>query len=120
MTFGGCIARRLSTLASMLAFVAAIVLAAGIHPPHAMASGETAGHAHFSTDCVKADLGKQHTVNGPDGVAPNHADCAPLFDPGVRLLSAPAPAFVRIAVPAPRDRLSRQIVTSFDPPPPRA
>jgi hypothetical protein len=119
MDFSGHIATRLATLGRMLAVVAALALAAGLHPPHAQAAGDPADHSHFSASCIKADVEEPATAK--TGAAPSgHTDCTQLFDPLVRPAPECTVAFAEIAVPTPPARPFRHLVFPFDPPPPRA
>ncbi len=112
----------------MLALVAAIALAFGIHPPHAEATQaddhqnsshqSIASHSHFGASCLQAELDKpQAESNG--ALPPGHADCSQVFTPLLRPLTAAAPAYIVVAVTAPHHLPFRQLTTSFDPPPPR-
>jgi len=129
MGLGQSIAKRWQAIARMLALVAAIALAVGVHPPHAVADDSGAhhhaagpqghaDHSHFGASCLQAELDKSQPAK--KGAVPlGHADCIQIFDPLQRppLTAIPASAVVSIA--APSDVPFRQLITSFDPPPPR-
>lgn len=110
---------RLVRLAKVLAFVAAIALASGLHPPHAKASDGQSGHSHFSATCLQAELqdsGAKKIAGKPQA---GHADCSQIFDPLVRMPADWVPAFSAAVTPAvPADSV-RHFVFPFDPPPPR-
>lgn len=110
---------RLARLARVLAFVATIVLASGLHPPHANASGATSDHSHFGATCLKADLQESGAKKIGGKVPLGHADCSQIFDPLVRTPVDWAPAFSAAVTPALRAEPFRHFVSPFDPPPPR-
>jgi hypothetical protein len=112
----------------MLALVAAFTVAFGVHPPHAAAAqaddhrgtshqGMTS-HSHFGASCLQAELDKPLS-DSKGAVPPGHADCSQAFAPPFRPVAVAAPAYVVAAVATPHDRPFRQLITSFDPPPPR-
>lgn len=112
-------ANRLTALGRMLAVLAALALVLGVHPLHAHAAGAAAEQSHFSTSCVKA--GVEEPAHAKTGTAPSgHADCAPLFHPLLRTAAVCTVPFSMVAGPAPPARPFRQLISPFDPPPPRA
>ena len=121
------------SLARMLAIVAAMVLALGIHSPHAVseragshqAVGQynaahhvTADHNLFGFACVKAKFDRSAPGTSHDSSL-GHADCTQGFDPLQRSPAADAPDFTISVVTAPRELSFRQVANSFEPPPPR-
>jgi len=128
MGLGSSIARRWRAAARLLALVAAVTVAIGVHPPHAGAaqpddrqSGShhgIAGHSHFDASCLQAEIDSSHAER--KGAVPSgHADCSQTFTPLLRSAFAVTPAYVVVAVMPPQDFPFRQLITSFDPPPPR-
>jgi hypothetical protein len=110
--------RAVRSAAEMLAFVAAIVLAIGLHPPHANASSGPSDHSHFGDGCVKADL-QEPGSKGIGEMPLGHADCSQFFDPLVRTAVDWVPAFRTVVTPTLHAEPFRHLVFPFDPPPPR-
>ena len=111
----------------MLALIAAITVAIGVHPPHAEAASthhhgmdhQAAGsHGHFGAACLQTEL-DEVVDRGKSAVPPGHADCTQVFDPLQRPALLVAPIYSVVADAAPHDLPFRQLITSFDPPPPR-
>jgi hypothetical protein len=128
MELGLSIAKRWRAAARLLALVAAVTVAIGVHPPHAEAAQNgdrqgtsqqgTAGHSHFDASCLQAELDSKHPET--KGAVPSgHADCSQIFTPLLRPALAATPAYVVVAVAAPHHLPFRQLITPFDPPPPR-
>lgn len=118
--------RRVTAWARMgrlLAFVAALALVIGLHPPHAGAAGAPAdhghasNHSHFSAACVKAAVEQPFQ---PGTGAAGHADCHQLFHPLLRVVPQGTPAFSATPVTLPLAERGRHLVFTSDPPPPRA
>lgn len=128
MRLGLSIAKRWRAAARMLALVAAITVAIGVHPPHiegALADDhQSNGHqgiaslSHFGASCLQAELDKPH-ADSKGAVPPGHVDCSQVFAPLLRPVAAAAPAYIVVAVTAPHEFPFQQLITSFDPPPPR-
>lgn len=129
MGLGSKIAKHWRAAGRMLALVAAIVVAIGVHPPHAEANESNAhrhgtdhkqngspGHLGFS--CLQSELDETQSPN-MGGLPPSHADCTQAFDPLLQLPLATAPIAVLVSVATPGDSSFRQYFTSFEPPPPR-
>lgn len=124
MGIGGRIRQRLAgfrwtTLARALALVAAIILASGLHPPHANASGGAKDHSHFGAACVKAELEESDSKEFRHDLPLGHADCNQIFDPLVRAPADWVPAFITVLTPRLQAEPFRHLVFPFDPPPPR-
>jgi hypothetical protein len=128
MKLGLSIAKRWRAAARMLALVAGLALAFGVHPPHVEAASAGSHHAtgdqsiavysHFGAACLQAEVDKSRPAT--NGAVPlNHADCTQMFDPLQRPALAAAPTCVVVAVAALHDLPFRQLITAFDPPPPR-
>jgi len=128
MRLGLSIAKRWRAAARMLALVAAIAMAFGVHPPHAVATQADdhhssshqgiASHSHFGVSCLQAEFDKPQ-AESKGAVPPGHADCSQVYTPLIRPLAAAAPTYIVVAVSAPHDLPFLQLTTSFDPPPPR-
>ena len=105
-------------LGRLLAFLAALALTIGLHPPHALAASGPSDHGHFSASCAKADI--EQPAQTKTGAAPSgHIDCTPLFHPLLRTPQEWTLAFSTLTVPLPRAERFRHFVVTFDPPPPR-
>ena len=127
MGLGLSIAKSWRAAARVLALVAAITVALGVHPPHAEAAAphhhavdhQAAGsHSHFGAICLQAALDAT-ADQGNGAMTPGHTDCNPVFDPQPRAALLAAVAYAILSVAAPHDLPFRQLITSFDPPPPR-
>jgi hypothetical protein len=128
MGLGLSFASRWQSAARMLALVAAIMVALGVHPTHAAAGQDHANpgtshhdamsHSHFSAGCLQAELDAPQAP-GNGGGHLNHADCTQVFDPLLRSPLTGTPIAILISLAKPGDLSFRQRATSFDPPPPR-
>lgn len=128
MGLGLSIAKQWRTAARMLALVAAITVAIGVHPPHAAAVDSSthphsdhdqgSGHGHSGISCLQVDLDEAQSTN-LGGFPLSHTDCTQAFDPLLRPPVTAIPVSVLASVAVPSDLSFRQYVTSFDPPPPR-